>query len=77
MREALTHRKKEEKVVKLRKILAIIGIVFAAVGLVCIALCIFRQENQMLLSFGLACSAMAAVLSCIINFQRLRGKREE
>lgn len=51
-----------------RRILSIIGIVVAIIGLVSIALCIFNQgDNQVLLWLGLMCNSVAFFLYCISN----------
>ncbi len=49
-----------------KRIILITAILFAAAGLVCIALCIFREgENQWLLAFGLLCNSIASLLYCL------------
>lgn len=51
-----------------RRILSIIGILIAIVGLVCLALCIFQDgKNQILLNLGLLCNSTAFVINCIAN----------
>lgn len=51
-----------------RRILSIIGILFAIMGLVSISLCIFLQgENQVLLWLGLMCNSIAFLLNCVTS----------
>lgn len=54
-----------------KRILSIIGIIFAALGLISFALCFFQQgENRGLLSAGFLCNAVAFLLYCIANRRR-------
>ena len=49
-----------------KQIMAIIGIIFSIIGLICISICIFQQsENKALLAFGLMCNSIAFLLYCI------------
>lgn len=51
-----------------RRILSIIVILIAIVGLVCLAICIFQDgKNQILLNLGLLCNSIAFVINCIAN----------
>lgn len=48
-----------------KRIMAIIGIIFSTIGLICISVCIFQQGNKALLAFGLMCNSIAFLLYCI------------
>ncbi|KAI4445737.1 hypothetical protein C823_000253 [Eubacterium plexicaudatum ASF492] len=48
-----------------KRIMAIIGIIFLTIGLICISVCIFQQGNKALLAFGLMCNSIAFLLYCI------------
>lgn len=51
-----------------KRILSIIGILIAIVGLVCLAICIFQDgKNQILLNLGLLCNSIAFIINCITN----------
>lgn len=53
-----------------KQIMAIIGIIFSIIGLICISICIFQQsENKALLAFGLMCNSIAFLLHCINRHQ--------
>lgn len=58
-----------------KRILSIIGLLVAIVGLVCLALCIFQDgNNQVLLISGLSCNSIAFVINCIAN-RKKRGMK--
>ena len=51
-----------------KRILLGLGLAFAFVGLICLALCIFQDgNNQTLLNAGLMCNSIAFVINCIAN----------
>ncbi len=51
-----------------KRTLSIIGIIFAALGLISFALCFFQQGwNGGLLSSGFLCNSVAFLLYCIGN----------
>ncbi len=51
-----------------KRILSIIGLLAATVGLVCLVLSFFQDgKNQVLLFSGLSCNSIAFVINCIAN----------
>ncbi len=54
-----------------KRIMAIIGIIFSTIGLICISVCIFQQGNKALLALGLMCNSIAFLLYCI-NRKKIR-----
>ena len=52
---------------KQKRLLLFIGIMFAAVGLTFLGLCIFQNGNQLFLNIGLLCNTVAFVIRCIAN----------
>lgn len=49
-----------------KRIMAVIGIIFSTIGLICISVGIFQQgESKALLAFGLMCNSIAFLLHCI------------
>ena len=52
-----------------KRIMAMIGIIFSTIGLICFSVCIFQQGNKALLAFGLMCNSIAFLLHCINRHQ--------
>lgn len=51
---------------RFKRMISVVGIIFALIGLICICICIYQQgENKLLLPAGLMCNSIAFLLYCI------------
>lgn len=51
-----------------KRILFVIGGIFAAAGIISLTICIVQQgENKLLLSLGIMCNSLASLLLCLTH----------
>lgn len=54
-----------------KRIAAIAGLVLAAAGVLCVALCMFQPGgNQTLMNLGLICTALAFLVSWLLRLKK-------